>query len=102
MRVVTYREHLEEMGIIRCFICFSTYKDSDRLKQFPNCKHLCHIKCLELWMSFEAKCPECNGTYPGFEAMLEYQRRTADNPFADEDDVCAAAVGHSMSPVSES
>jgi len=72
MRVVTYRDNYEVFGIVRCFICFSNYKEGDRLKQFPFCKHVCHIKCLELWMSFEAKCPECNNTFPGLETMLEY------------------------------
>lgn len=81
MRVVTYREWFVDNGSVRCFICFGQYRDGDRLKMFPYCKHLCHIKCLELWMSFEAKCPECNMTYPGKEAMLEHQRRTSDNPF---------------------
>ena len=83
MRVVTYRDKFADHGVIRCFICFNNYKDGDRLKQFPFCKHLCHVKCLELWMSFEAKCPECNRTYPGLDAMLDFQRRTTDNPFDD-------------------
>ena len=83
MRVVTYRDKFADHGVIRCFICFNNYRDGDRLKQFPFCKHLCHVKCLELWMSFEAKCPECNRTYPGLDAMLDFQRRTSDNPFDD-------------------
>ena len=65
---------------MRCFICFGNYKEGDRLKQFPHCKHVCHIKCLELWMAFEAKCPECNRVYPGLEPMLEYQAATSDLP----------------------
>jgi len=32
MRVVTYRESFIDFGIVRCFICFSNYKDGDRLK----------------------------------------------------------------------
>jgi len=81
MRVVTYRQSYDCFGLVRCFICFGSYKEGDRLKQFPFCKHLCHIKCLELWMSFEAKCPECNRTYPGLQVMLEYQRATSDLPY---------------------
>ena len=100
MRVVTYRESFADNGVVCCFICFGNYKEGDRLKQFPFCKHLCHIKCLELWMSFEAKCPECNSTYPGLEAMLEHQRRTSDNPFEQCGSEEVAAI-HSMSQASE-
>lgn len=80
MRVITYRDSYATFGISRCFVCFSGYKEGDRLKQFPVCKHVCHIKCLELWMSFEAKCAECNSTYPGLDAMLEYQQTNSDLP----------------------
>ena len=100
MRVVTYRDSYVDHGIVRCFICFSNYKEGDRLKQFPYCKHLCHIKCLELWMSFEAKCPECNRTFPGIDTMLDYQRRISDNPF-DQQMVAGGSLIHSMSPVTE-
>ena len=103
MRVVTYRDSYVDHGIVRCFICFANYKEGDRLKMFPNCKHLCHIKCLELWMSFEAKCPECNKTFPGRENMLEYQRNTSDLPFELQtmEAINTTVVGHSMSPISE-
>ena len=58
-------------------------------------------------MSFEAKCPECNRTYPGLDGMLDFQRRTSDNPFEDfepSQDTGARpsyVVVHSMSPVSD-
>ena len=103
MRVVTYRDSYIDFGIIRCFICFNNYKEGDRLKQFPFCKHVCHIKCLELWMSFEAKCPECNKTFPGIERMLEYQANTSEQPLELEGETGfdpVQVVGHSMSPAS--
>lgn len=99
MRVITYRDRFADMGIVRCFICFSNYKEGDRLKQFPFCQHVCHIKCLELWMSFEAKCPECNKCYPGLETMLNYQRFNPDYLTADQYQH-TGGVGHSMSPTS--
>jgi len=32
IRVVTYRDSFIDFGIVRCFICFSNYKEGDRLK----------------------------------------------------------------------
>ena len=75
MRVITYRNDMIDFGIVRCSICFADFKDGDRLKEYPRCKHNHHIKCLELWTSFEAKCPDCLGVFPGLEAMLALQRK---------------------------
>ena len=75
MRVITYRNDMIDFGIVRCSICFADFKDGDRLKEYPRCKHNYHIKCLELWTSFEAKCPDCLSVFPGLEAMLALQRK---------------------------
>ena len=75
MRVITFNEEMVDQGIVRCSICFADFKNGDRIKEFPGCRHNHHIKCLELWMSFEAKCPDCLAFFPGLEEMLKLQRR---------------------------
>ena len=75
MRVTTYRDDMIDSGIVRCSICFADFRNGDRMKEFPKCKHYHHIKCLELWTSFEAQCPDCLAYFPGLEAMLRLQRR---------------------------
>ena len=73
IKVISYRDEFVDYGIVRCSVCLMSFKSGDRLKQYPYCKHICHIKCLELWMSFEAKCPDCHMIYPGKDALMEYQ-----------------------------
>jgi hypothetical protein len=65
IKVVTYDVKLRQIGVLRCSICFKDFNANDRLKQFPSCKHLFHIKCLELWCSFEARCAVCLKYFPG-------------------------------------
>lgn len=35
-----------DMGFTRCSICLNDFKPKEKLKQFPRCEHLYHIKCL--------------------------------------------------------
>ena len=74
MRVITYKSDMIDLGIVRCSICFADFKEGDRIKEYPKCKHNHHIKCLELWTSFEANCPDCLLDFPGLEEMLALQR----------------------------
>mmetsp|Transcript_57580 Transcript_57580/g.79102 ORF Transcript_57580/g.79102 Transcript_57580/m.79102 type:complete len:85 (+) Transcript_57580:643-897(+) len=67
IKVITYRDHFSDYGIVRCSICFNNFKKADRLKQFPNCNHIFHIRCLELWVNIEAKCPNCLDFFAGTE-----------------------------------
>lgn len=56
---------MADYGVVRCQICFADFMTGDRLKQFPQCNDLFHIRCLELWTSFEACCPMCLLCFPG-------------------------------------
>ena len=67
IKVITYRTVMADYGVVRCQICFADFVNGDRLKQFPKCNDLFHIRCLELWLNFEAKCPMCLIDFPGFE-----------------------------------
>nr|XP_023917065.1 putative RING-H2 finger protein ATL71 [Quercus suber]POF04842.1 putative ring-h2 finger protein atl71 [Quercus suber] len=34
----------------RCSICLEDYDDSDTLRMLPDCGHLFHLKCVNLWL----------------------------------------------------
>jgi hypothetical protein len=52
-------------GVVRCSVCVADFCTGDRLKQFPGCNHIFHIRCLDLWLSIEGKCPNCKKDFPG-------------------------------------
>jgi hypothetical protein len=60
---VSYKNLFGDMGFSRCSICLNDFLVNEKLKQFPGCEHLYHIKCLDLWMSIEPNCPNCLKTY---------------------------------------
>ena len=70
--IVPYDMKSGNYGLVRCSICFKDFKSGDRLKQFPaSCQHLFHIKCLELWTSFEANCAHCLTLFTGFKTPMQ-------------------------------
>ncbi|TMX00891.1 hypothetical protein EJD97_025741 [Solanum chilense] len=42
-----------------CSICLGDYKNSDMLRQLPDCGHLFHLKCVDPWLRLHPTCPIC-------------------------------------------
>ncbi|KAM3357426.1 RING-H2 finger protein ATL70 [Capsicum galapagoense] len=42
-----------------CSICLADYKNSDMLRQLPDCGHLFHLKCVDPWLRLHPTCPIC-------------------------------------------
>ncbi|XP_008801681.2 RING-H2 finger protein ATL70-like [Phoenix dactylifera] len=42
-----------------CSICLADYKDSDVLRDLPDCRHLFHAKCVDPWLRLHPTCPVC-------------------------------------------
>ncbi|KAI4348864.1 hypothetical protein L6164_009533 [Bauhinia variegata] len=42
-----------------CSICLRDYKNTDMLRQLPDCGHLFHIKCIDPWLRLNPSCPLC-------------------------------------------
>lgn len=42
-----------------CSICLADYKATDMLRLLPDCGHLFHLKCVDLWLRLHPTCPVC-------------------------------------------
>lgn len=42
-----------------CSICLADYKDSDELRQLPDCGHVFHVRCVDPWLRLHPSCPLC-------------------------------------------
>ncbi|EHA8586748.1 RING-H2 finger protein ATL70 [Cocos nucifera] len=42
-----------------CSICLADYKDSEVLRDLPDCRHLFHVKCVDPWLRLNPTCPVC-------------------------------------------
>ncbi|KMZ70187.1 hypothetical protein ZOSMA_1G01590 [Zostera marina] len=68
-----YRE-VEEDGdgggtptVVReCVVCLSKVKGGEIVRVLPNCLHIFHVDCIDMWLSSHDSCPVCRaGILPG-------------------------------------
>ncbi|XP_010442021.1 PREDICTED: RING-H2 finger protein ATL16-like [Camelina sativa] len=49
----------EEKSFQECSVCLNEFQDEEKLRIIPNCCHLFHIDCIDVWLQNNANCPLC-------------------------------------------
>lgn len=44
---------------IECSICLSTVGEEATVRLLPNCKHVFHVECVDIWLRSNTTCPVC-------------------------------------------
>lgn len=44
---------------IECSICLSAVGEETTVRILPNCKHVFHVECVDIWLSSNTTCPIC-------------------------------------------
>ncbi|KAL8121880.1 RING-H2 finger protein ATL16-like [Apium graveolens] len=42
-----------------CAVCLNEFHEQEKLRMIPNCNHLFHIDCIDVWLQNNANCPLC-------------------------------------------
>ncbi|KAE8723781.1 electron transfer flavoprotein subunit beta [Hibiscus syriacus] len=42
-----------------CAVCLNEFKEDEKLRRIPNCSHVFHIDCIDVWLQGNANCPLC-------------------------------------------
>ncbi|PON64113.1 43kDa postsynaptic protein [Parasponia andersonii] len=42
-----------------CAVCLGEFQDDEKLRVIPNCCHIFHIDCIDVWLQNNANCPLC-------------------------------------------
>ncbi|OIT30678.1 ring-h2 finger protein atl16 [Nicotiana attenuata] len=42
-----------------CVVCLNDFQDNEKLRKIPNCGHVFHIDCIDVWLQNNANCPLC-------------------------------------------
>ncbi|CAM6126166.1 unnamed protein product [Calypogeia fissa] len=42
-----------------CPVCLTEYKEQERIRLLPNCKHIFHPTCINTWLESHTTCPLC-------------------------------------------
>ncbi|KAK7268750.1 hypothetical protein RIF29_21458 [Crotalaria pallida] len=55
--------HQEEEGSggdkKECAVCLNEFQEDEKLRIIPNCSHVFHIDCIDVWLQNNANCPLC-------------------------------------------
>lgn len=49
----------EENSSQECSVCLNEFQEEEKLRVIPNCSHLFHIDCIDIWLQNNANCPLC-------------------------------------------
>ncbi|KAK1301776.1 RING-H2 finger protein ATL40 [Acorus calamus] len=42
-----------------CSICLSAFEEEELARVLPNCKHVFHVECIDMWLGSHSNCPVC-------------------------------------------
>ncbi|KAL2325756.1 hypothetical protein Fmac_024814 [Flemingia macrophylla] len=58
--VIRYKpEDFGERATTECSVCLSEFQQDEKLRVIPNCGHVFHIDCIDIWLHNNAHCPLC-------------------------------------------
>ncbi|KAJ1387549.1 Zinc finger, RING-type [Sesbania bispinosa] len=44
---------------MECSVCLTTIEEDAMIRVLPNCKHVFHVDCVDMWFSSNSTCPVC-------------------------------------------
>ncbi|KAF8411020.1 hypothetical protein HHK36_003559 [Tetracentron sinense] len=56
--IFVYKQ-MERLDKIECSVCLSTLEEEEMARLLPNCKHMFHAECIDMWLSSNLTCPVC-------------------------------------------
>ncbi|KAG9129695.1 hypothetical protein Leryth_024766 [Lithospermum erythrorhizon] len=45
-----------------CSVCLNEFQENEKLRSIPNCAHIFHIDCIDVWLQNNANCPLCRNS----------------------------------------
>lgn len=57
----------EQQPQLECSVCLSTIREETKVRVLPNCKHMFHVECIDMWLGSNTTCPLCRS---GVEPMV--------------------------------
>lgn len=52
----------EELSSTECPICLSVVDEGEVVRSLPNCNHVFHRECIDVWLDSNVTCPVCRAT----------------------------------------
>ncbi|XP_031111583.1 RING-H2 finger protein ATL16 [Ipomoea triloba] len=63
-----------------CAVCLSEFQETEKLRMIPNCGHVFHIDCIDIWLQSNANCPLCRNSISSRAAAAAFMIAPATTP----------------------
>lgn len=68
-----------------CVVCISVVEEGEEVRLLPNCRHIFHVQCIDMWLCSHSTCPLCR-------TAAEPRKKMANKVAAGEVDLATTAV----------
>ncbi|KAM0054211.1 putative transcription factor C2H2 family [Helianthus debilis subsp. tardiflorus] len=58
--IFRFRKHKHSDN--ECAVCLGEFQEDERLRMIPNCAHVFHIDCIDVWLQNNPNCPLCRNS----------------------------------------
>lgn len=49
----------DQNEVMECSVCLSSIEEEATIRLLPNCKHMFHVECIDVWLNSNKTCPVC-------------------------------------------
>ncbi|KAK8942403.1 RING-H2 finger protein ATL1 [Platanthera zijinensis] len=57
-----FGEEGDGAGTPECSVCLMAFEDGEEVRQLPQCGHVFHVACIDMWLHSHSSCPVCRGS----------------------------------------
>lgn len=58
-RRATYPGGNDKRTSAECAVCIDSVEEGEKLRLLPNCEHVFHVECIDMWLHSHSTCPLC-------------------------------------------
>ncbi|KAJ3689367.1 hypothetical protein LUZ61_018531 [Rhynchospora tenuis] len=51
--------HDKKLSFHECAVCINEFQEGEKIRLLPNCFHVFHLDCIDVWLQSNANCPLC-------------------------------------------
>lgn len=78
------RDSAGSESFCECAVCLNEFQQDEKLRIIPNCSHVFHIDCIDVWLQNNANCPLCR-TSISLTSRFHFDQMLTQGPFSTQD-----------------
>ncbi|KAK2657936.1 hypothetical protein Ddye_010988 [Dipteronia dyeriana] len=59
LRLIPVYRYSKDCDQGTCSVCLCEFKEGEQIRVLPECLHLFHVACIDMWLSSHNNCPNC-------------------------------------------